>query len=214
MTLDYPTPGTVATWRFHTEEQGQTFEFESTSTFHSGTSTESHITSIQEFTIAGFTTRTETDIREFYRILGNPEGHMEVDRNETHIETTIAGITTEEDITVTFNPPQYVGPAVRVCDGETWTTPSVSATTVSSSFGTITEPTESWDGVIHGFDHVETVEAGTFTCVVRKTTETSGESDGWTLYTWIDRVTGVMVKWEIYDLTLTLRGDAELIELH
>ncbi len=204
----------MATWRFHAEEQGQSFEFESTSTFHSSSSTESHVSSVQEISIAGFTTLTETDIREFYEILDDPEGHMEMDHIETHIKNTIMGIVTEEDVTVTMNPVQYLGPATKQCEGETWTTPSVTATTVSSSFGTSSAPTESLHGLIESIDVVKTVEAGTFTCVLRKTVSTSGDADGWSLFTWIDRATGVMVKWELYDLTETLRGDAELVELN
>lgn len=214
VSLEFPEPGTEATWRFHTEEQGEIFEFESTSVFHSATSTASHVSSVQEMMVAGFTSRTETDTHSFYRILDNPQGHLELERTETHVETTIAEITTEEDTTVTLNPPEYQGPATRVCDGETWTSPSVTSTTVSSSFGTTTEQTESWEGVIESIDDVKTVEAGTFTCIVRKTTETSGDSIGWSAFSWTDRATGVMVKMELYDTTMTLKGSSELIDLN
>jgi enoyl reductase-like protein len=80
--------------------------------------------------------------------------------------------------------------------------------------GTTTEPTVPTDGVIESVDASTTVEAGTFTCVVRKEVERSGDEEDWWIRVWIDRATGVMVRSEIHDQAGAIRGDAELIELN
>ncbi len=139
---------------------------------------------------------------------------MDQERTETHIETTILGLVTEEDVVTTYDPAQYMGPATRACEGETWTSPSVMETRTSSMSGTTTEPTVPTDGVIESVDASITVEAGTFSCVVRKEVEQSGDEEDWWIRVWIDRATGIMVRSEIHDQAGAIRGDAELIELN
>lgn len=213
ITLDFPAAGTVGTYRYSSEVDGELHEFSGTATYVSATATESIVINRQEMSIGGFTTQTESEVHEFHRILGSPQGHMELDRVETHIETSVAGFVTDEDVVSTFSPAQYVGPAARVCQGETWTTPSVTETTESSSYGTTTESTIPYNGVIESVDDSLTVEAGTFTCVRRRTTETSGDAVGWYSINWIDRARSVLVKFEIYDSQGVLRGESELVDL-
>ena len=186
------------------------YEFESDSTFVSVTDTNSTVLNHQEIDYGGFTAVTDTEVYEEYRILDNPQGHLELGRVETHIVNTILGITTEEDVVSTFTPWKYVGPAKRACQGVPWTEPSVVEEITSSNSGTFTENTIVVNGVVESVNDVQTVGAGTFSTVRLRRTEASGGSIGWYTITRIDPATGIMVLMEAYDDTDTLRGWAEL----
>ncbi len=198
ITLDFPSPGITVTSSIQTEVEGQQVTGSLSTTYVSTTATQARALSVLEYSVAGINTRTETETTEEYKVLANPVGYIAVDRVDTVATTTVLGFQTTTTTRETFSPALMVGPGTRWCDGEEWTTPSVTETVIVNNGTPEVGPTDSWNGVVDAVDQPLTTPAGSFVTVVATRLLTSGEDAGGWVRTWTDVATGVMVRQEIF----------------
>lgn len=182
------------------EYDGDTFEGELVRTHHSTDANQSHDTSVMTLDAGmGIIVTVTTESREVHRVLANPTGHGEIESLMDEVSAEAGGFQLPDSThNTTYNPDLYVGPFTRWCEGETWTTPSVTETIVSDPGGTTSEPTDPYDGVVESTSESVTTGAGTFDCVCSTITVTGGENSGsWTRQC-ISKDLGVLIKMDIH----------------
>jgi hypothetical protein len=181
------------------EYDGTSYEGEMVRTQHSAGPTESHDTAVITFESMGLTVTVTTETWQTHRVLTSPLGHGELLSIESDIEGEAGGIPFPvSNVVTSFSPPQYIGPFTRWCDGEEWTSPSVTQTVTTTPGGTTSEPTEPTEGEVEGISDSVTTPAGTFDCVHSRIEVTSGSNDGGRAFAWISKELGVLVKEEVY----------------
>jgi len=147
----------------------------------------------------GITVIVTTESRETHTVLTSPAGHGEIMSIMDEVSVDAGGFPLPDfSSATTYNPALYVSPFMRWCEGETWTTPSVTETIVADPGGTTSMPTEPYDGVVDSTSESVTTGAGTFDCVCSTITITGGENAGaWTRQC-ISKDLGVLINMDIH----------------
>lgn len=208
--MPYPAAGIEVTYDIIGEYDGTSYEGEMVRTQHSAGPTESHDTAVITFETMGLSVSITTESWQTHRVLSSPQGHGELLSTESDISGSAGGFPIPvSNVVTSYSPPQYVGPFVRWCDGEVWTSPSVTQTVTTTPGGTTTEPTEPTAGEVVGVSESVTTPAGTFDCVHSTVEITSGSDDGGRAVSWISKALGVLVKEEVYTPDGALVGRLE-----
>lgn len=181
------------------EFEGDLYEGEMVRTHHSIDANGSHDTSVVSLSAGGIAVTVTTESREVHRVLSNPAGHFEILSVVDEISGDTGGFPIPDSTsTTTYTPALYVGPFNRWCEGETWTTPSVTETIQTDPGGTTSGPTDAWEGVVESTSESVTTAAGTFDCACSKTTLTQGtNAGGWTRQC-VSKDLGVLIREEIH----------------
>jgi len=131
-------------------------------------------------------------------VLLNPPEHFEIVSIEDDTSGEAGGFPLPDSNTVTtYSPALYSGPFTRWCEGETWTTPSVTETIVTTPGGTSTESTDPWDGIVESTSESVTTPAGTFDCVCSEITFSGGSLAGATTRQCVSKDLGVLINQEL-----------------
>ncbi len=200
VTLPFPSPGRQVTYHVLTEYDGDTAEGELVRTHHSTDANQSHDTSVMSLDAGmGLIVTVTTESRDVHRVLSNPTGHGEIESSMDEVSAVAGGFQLPDSSSnTTYSPALYVGPFSRWCEGETWTTPSVTETIVSNPGGTTSEPSIPYDGVVDSTSESVTTGAGTFDCVCSTITVTGGQGIGTWTRQCISKDLGVLIKMDIH----------------
>jgi len=211
VSVGFPREGTVYVYRVTSFEEESPGTTEITSEIMLSQADESMIHSEMDLESDETSIHLETDIHSYFNMLDTPRGHYETLRMDTYSVSVINGFEIATDSSTVYSPPRYEGPGTRFCQGERWTTDSVTATQTTSGL-----PPQSWsttpgEGVVESISDTITVEAGTFTTIRTRWTATSDDVRGDYSLDWLDRSLSLPVKWEAYDASGNLLSSGELI---
>lgn len=192
---------------------GSAFTGEVESTFVAVSETSTTTDTVTGTSVAGFQITVNSHTVQTYKILDDPLGYLEIEKIETHAETSAGGFSTTLDTTLTNSPAQLIGPGTRWCEGDTWTTPVVTQTIEATGMPTTSGPSATHDGIVDSINEIMTTPAGTFTTVKSRRTGITGDETGYVTIAWIDVATSMMVRQEGRDPSGTLIFEYELIDL-
>lgn len=144
-----------------------------------------------------------SDVTTDYSIVTEPAGFVAWERSES---TRVSEQGTEEK-TDTYDPPWLLGPLTRACEGQEWSSGSLTQTTRIVGSGTTTE-SYTWEGEVLAIDEPYPAENPMFTAVHWRASRTSGDGAGMSTERWYDVETGVL----LHRLDVDTDGSTVLLE--
>jgi len=167
-----------------------------------GVRTQTHSTT----SAGGFTSVSDSTVDAQYHVTNDL---LYVERFTLNSTSTAMGFTFSDRTETSFQPAYLSGPAGRFCEGQSWTSPAVAQTIVSTTAGSRQENTQPFTGRVQSIGIPVTTPLGSYTAVKVRTEW----NDGSATIVWIDTASGVMVRQEEYDPSGVLFQTTELAGL-